>query len=71
MRKIKLILFILLTLFSFGCIIYASVMQCVLSYEKFGVIFNSETVFIPDKSAWWYLGGIGLIPFWVWSELDK
>ena len=68
MKKIKLILFILLTLFSLGCVIYASVMQCVLCYEKFGVIFNSNDIFIPDKSAWWYLGVIGLIPAFVWAE---
>lgn len=68
MKKIKLILFILLTVVSLGCVIYAAVMQCVLSYEKFGVIFNMDYVFIPDKSAWGYLGVIGLIPAWVWFE---
>ena len=67
MKKIKVILFILLTLFSLGCVIYAGVMQCVLCYEKFGVIFNNEYVFIPDKSAWWFLGAIGLIPFFIWA----
>ena len=69
MKKIKWILVILLTVFSLGCVIYASVMQCVLCYEKFGVVFNSDNIFIPDKSAWWYLGIIGLIPAWVWVEL--
>lgn len=68
MKKIKFILFILLTVFSLGCVIYAEVMQCVLSYEKFGVIFNNDSIFIPDKSAWWFLGVIGLIPFWVWAK---
>ena len=68
MKKIKLTLFILLTVFSLGCIIYAGVMQAVLCYEKYGVIFNSDIVFIPDKSAWWFLGVIGLIPAFVWAE---
>lgn len=70
MKKIKMILFILLTIFSLGCVIYAGVMQCVLCYEKFGVVYNSDYVFIPDKSAWGFLGIIGLIPVFVWLELD-
>lgn len=68
MKKFKWIFVILLTIFSLGCVIYAGVMQCVLSYEKFGVIFSGESIFIPDKSAWWYLGAIGLIPAWVWAN---
>ena len=71
MKNFKTILFILITIFSLGCVIYASIMQCVLCYEKFGVIFNNKNIFIPDKSAWWFLGGLGLIPFWVWCEIDK
>ena len=71
MKNFKLILLILLTVFSLGCVIYAGVMQCILCYEKFGVIFNGDGVFIPDKSAWWYLGAIGLIPAYVLAELDK
>ena len=67
MKNFKTILLILITIFSLSCVIYA----CVLCYEKFGVIFNSENIFIPDKSAWWFLGGLGLIPFWVWCEIDK
>lgn len=39
-KKIKWILLIALFLFSVGCVIYASVMQCVLCYEKYGVIFE-------------------------------
>ena len=67
MKKIKMILFILLTIFSLGCVIYAGVMQFVLCYEKFGVVFNSDYVFIPDKSAWGFLGIIGLIPAYIWA----
>ena len=71
MRNFKLILLILLTVFSLGCVIYAGVMQCILCYEKFGVVFSSAHIFIPDKSAWWFLGAIGLIPAYIWAELDK
>ena len=69
MKKIKLILFILLTVFSLGCVIYAGVMQFVLSYERLGVIFTGDNIFIPDKSAWWFLGAIGLIPACVWVNI--
>ena len=69
MKHIKFILFILLTVFSLGCVIYAGVMQFVLSYEKFGVVFTGNTIFIPDKSAWWFLGAIGLIPACVFLNI--
>ena len=61
-KKIKDILIILLTLFSLGCIVYALVKQCLLSYELYGVILDARYLFILDDSSWWYLGGFGLIP---------
>lgn len=70
-RKIEWILMVALFLFSLGCVIYASVMQCVLSYEKYGVIFSEGNVFIPHESAWWYLGGLGIIPCLIWCEIEK
>ena len=66
--KIKIIFIALLTVFSIGCVIYASIMQAILSYEKFGVIF-SENVFIPHESAWGYLGFLGLMPAYIWGEI--
>lgn len=52
---------ILLFVFALGSVGYAGVMQAILSYEKFGVIFG-ENVFIPHNSAWWFLGGLGFLP---------
>lgn len=71
MKRIKFILFILLAIFSLGCVVYAGVMQCILCYEKYGFIFSRNTIFIPDKSAWWFLGGIGLIPTWLFFEIGE
>lgn len=62
------VIMILLILFAIGCVGYASVMQMVLSYERFGVVFN-ESIFIPHESAWWYLGGLAYIPAQILIEL--
>jgi hypothetical protein len=67
-KKLKFILLMVLTVLSIGCVVYAEVMQCVLCYEKYGVIFNSDYVFIPDKSAWGFLGLIGLIPIAIMED---
>ena len=56
-----IVIIVLLFLFSLGSVIYASVMQAILSYEKFGVIF-SDNIFIPHSSAWWFLGALGFLP---------
>lgn len=63
------IIAVILILFATICVIYATIMQSILSYEKFGVIFNSETIFIPHESAWWYLGGLAYIPARILIEL--
>lgn len=44
------------------CVGFACVMQTVLMYERYGVIFNTEAVFIPHWSAWFFLGVVGAIP---------
>lgn len=65
----KLVFFVvILAIAGTCCVLYATIMQCVLCYEKFGVIFNSDDFFIPHKSAWFYLGGIGLVPITVWPN---
>lgn len=69
MKKFKWILFIVITVFSLTSVIYAGVMQCILSYEKYGIILSGKTsLFIPDKSAWGFLGLIGLATWQVWFE---
>jgi hypothetical protein len=81
MRKIKkkkklnstflIVMIVLLFLFSLGSVGYASVMQAILSYEKFGVVF-SENVFIPHSSAWWFLGALGFLPIsWLFATLGE
>ena len=57
---IQIAFVIALCIFAIASVIYATVMQCVLSYEKYGVIFREGAIFIPHKSAWWYFGGLGL-----------
>jgi hypothetical protein len=43
-------------------------MQSILSYEKFGVIFG-ENIFIPHKSAWWFLGTLTCFPAFLLTNL--
>lgn len=62
MREIKRLLFIVLVAVSTGCVLYASIMQCIVCYQMYGVIFASDTVFIPHESAWFYLGLLGYYP---------
>jgi len=69
MREIKWLLFIVLVVVSTGCILYASIMQCIVCYQMYGVIFTSETVFIPHESAWFFLGILGYYPAMkLWEE---
>ena len=81
MKKIKsnkkfnstflIVIIVLLLLFTLGSVGYASVMQAILSYEKFGVIF-AEGIFIPHSSAWWFLGALGLLPIsWLFAILGE
>lgn len=44
------------------CVGFASVMQAILIYEMYGVIFNGNHLFIPHWSAWFYCGAVGAIP---------
>jgi hypothetical protein len=62
MKKVKCILLIILLAVSVGCVLYASIMQRILCYQMYGVIFTSETVFIPHESAWFFLGILGYYP---------
>ena len=60
---LKLIFIIIIPLIiAILCVIFASVNQAILMYERYGVIFNTEAVFIPHWSAWFYLGTIGAVP---------
>ena len=72
MKKTKtwfwIVLTILLALFAIASVCYASIMQMLLCYEKYGVVFN-KGVFIPHNSAWWFLGGLGFIPIRFLVEL--
>lgn len=58
-ETLKLILSIALCLIGLGGVIYAIVMQSILCYEKFGVIFSSDVLIIPHLSL---LGWLGVIP---------
>ena len=62
MKKVKCILLIILLAVSVGCVLYASIMQRILCYQKFGVIFTSDDIFIPHESAWFFLGLLGIFP---------
>ena len=62
MREIKRLLFLVLVVVSTGCVLYASIMQCIVCYQTYGVIFASDTIFIPHKSAWFFLGVLGYYP---------
>lgn len=53
----------ILIVFGVAAEIFAEVYQCILSAQKFGVIFSSEhfTILIPHWSAWFFLVGAVLI----------
>ena len=60
---LKLIFIIIIPLIiAILCVIFASVNQAILMYERYGVIFKSGTMFIPHWSAWFFLGAIGAVP---------
>lgn len=59
---VKAVISSILTAFAAGCASYVCVMQSILQYEKFGVIFGGANVFIPDKSALWLIGLVALVP---------
>ena len=67
MRKFGIILCWLVQLLSIVAIIWASVVQINLQIEKFGFFLIREWVFIPDVSAWGYLG----IPAFILSASFK
>lgn len=60
---------IVLFLIGAAAVIYAQVMQCILSYHKFGVII-SEHIFIPHWSAWFYFGIIPTAVAAIMMKLD-
>lgn len=62
MKMLKKLFLIILTIVSVAGVLYALIMQSVLCYQRFGVIFTSESLFIPHKSAWGFLGVLGLFP---------
>lgn len=65
---IALIVCLLLGVIGIACVGYATVMQMVLCYEKYGVVINSDALFFPHKSAWFYLGALGFIPIFIWAK---
>lgn len=56
----KLVLFVALIIIGLVGIIYATVMQMILCYQKFGFVISSKNFFIPHISL---LGYLGVIPF--------
>ena len=67
-----IILTILLVVFALGSTAYATIRQIGLCWENLGFYV---LCFIPDKSAWWFMGGLALIPaiitFRVWCEITE
>lgn len=67
-----ILLTILLVVFAIGSVFYASIMQVALCWQRLGFYV---VCLIPDKSAWWFMGGLALIPaiitFRVWCELTE
>ena len=57
MNKLKLVLGIILFLIGLGCLGYTIVMQCILKYQMYGLIFNGVVV----HWSLWFL--FGIIPF--------
>lgn len=61
---------IILVILGLGCVVTAIVWQQVLCYQMFGVVFNTDNMFIPHWSALFYLGIIPVIIGWVMANLD-
>ena len=59
MKILKKLFLIVLTIVSVASVLYAIIMQSLLCYQRFGVIFTSENLFIPHESAWGFLGVFG------------
>ena len=59
---------IILCFIGLGCVGCAVVLQQVLCYQMFGVVF--QKVFIPHWSAWLYLGIIPFCAGWVMANMD-
>lgn len=66
-NKILGILWIIAFLLPLSGCIYSGIMQMVLSYEMFGVIFGGNSIIIPHESLWWNLTLLGYIPIYIWS----
>ncbi len=76
MEKIKNIFAVVLFVAGLICVLYALIMQWVLMYQQFGVIFEGAvTVIIPHKSLFGLLGlipmGVGLLLFMVGAPSKK
>ena len=68
-EKFGIIISIFLMLVGLAGMIYAGVMQCILSYQKFGIILNTEKIIIPHISL---VGFAGVIPITIgYLMLDK
>lgn len=59
MKLFKLILGSILIIAGIAMVGYATIMQCVLSVQLYGAIF--DRIFIPDKSALFFLGFIPIL----------
>jgi len=66
MEKTKNIFAIILSVIGIICTLYALIMQPILAYQKFGVIFGNMRVIIPDKSLF---GLLGIIPMGIGGRL--
>ena len=60
------LLFGIIMIAGFGCVIYAAVMQNILLIKKYGAIIDIVS-FIPHKTAWFFIGIIpcilSVVPF--------
>lgn len=66
-NKILGILLIIAFLLPLSGFIYSGIMQMVLSYEMFGVIFGGNSIIIPHESLWWNLTLLVYIPIYIWA----
>lgn len=69
-RKMRLVLWATLLVLGIASIVFASVYQCTLAYDKFGAIIM-KNLFIPHWSAWFFLVGIVLTSIgWLFIQTE-
>lgn len=55
----KIIIAVILFVLGFLSLVFACIMQCVVSVQMFGVVLKQ--VFIPHWSAWFFFGAIPML----------